>query len=102
MIIVEFSVAPLGTSDTSLSDYVSEACKVVDKSGLKYILTPMSTIMEAESVKEAMEVVERAHEAVIKAGAKRVVTNIKIDDRRDRKGRRMEDKVNIVKSKLSR
>jgi uncharacterized protein YqgV (UPF0045/DUF77 family) len=40
-----------------------------------------------------------AHEAIFKAGAKRVVTDIKIDDRRD-EPRKMEDKVEKVKREL--
>jgi len=99
LFIVEFSVVPLGTCDTSVSDYVSKACREVDKSGVKYILTPMSTIMEADSLDGALEVVKRAHEAVVRAGAGRVITSIKIDDRRD-KERKMEDKVDVIKAKL--
>ena len=98
MIIVEFSVVPLGTGSTSVSDYVSRACREVEKSGVSYMITPMGTIIETDTIDKAFEVIKRAHEAVIKAGAKRVSTSIKIDDRRD-KERRMEDKVKAVKVK---
>lgn len=101
MIIVEFSVVPLGTSSTSLSNYVSRACREVEKSGVHYMITPMGTIIETDTIDKALEVIKRAHEAVIKAGAKRVSTSIKIDDRRD-KERRMEDKVKAVKVTRSR
>ncbi|MDH5806958.1 MAG: MTH1187 family thiamine-binding protein [Candidatus Methanomethylicaceae archaeon] len=98
MIIVEFAVIPLGTGSTSLSDYVAEVCKEVKNSGVRYTITPMGTIIEGEDLKELFEVIKRAHEAAIKVGAKRVVTVIKIDDRRD-KPRKMEDKVEVLKKK---
>jgi uncharacterized protein (TIGR00106 family) len=94
-VIVEFTTVPLGTSNTGLSGYVSKACQVVAESGLPYTVTPMGTIIEAGSLKEALEVVARAHEALFKAGAMRVSTAIKIDDRRDKK-RHMEDKVEAL------
>ncbi|RLI37298.1 thiamine-binding protein, partial [Candidatus Bathyarchaeota archaeon] len=47
---------------------------------------------EAESLDEALKVVRAAHEAVFKAGVGRVITTIRIDDRRDLK-RSMEEKV---------
>ncbi len=92
MIVLEFSVVPLGTGDTSLSAYVRRACEVVVESGLRYSITPMGTIIETDDLGAGLAVVRRAHEAVIAAGAKRVSTTIKIDDRRD-KDRHMEDKV---------
>jgi uncharacterized protein (TIGR00106 family) len=98
LIIVEFSVVPLGTGGTSLSEYVSKACREVEMSGLHYMITPMGTIIETDMMDKAFEVIRKAHEAVIQAGAARVITTIKVDDRRD-KERRMEDKVKAVKVK---
>ncbi len=97
-VIVQFSTSPVGEG-VGVSGFVAEALKEVKSSGLRFQLTPMSTILEADSVEEALDVVLRAHEAVFKAGAKRVVTDIKIDDRRD-KPRRMEDKVEEVLRQL--
>lgn len=94
-VVVEFATVPLGTASTSLSAYVAKACKVVEASGLPYTVTPMGTIIEAANLQEALEVVKHAHEALFAAGAKRVSTIIKIDDRRDKK-RLMEDKVKAL------
>jgi len=96
--IVQFTTSPLGEG-VSVSRFVAEALKEVERSGLKYQLTPMATILEADTPEEAMKVILNAHEAVFKAGAKRVVTDIKIDDRRD-EPRKMEDKVEKVKRQL--
>ena len=94
-VVAEFSVVPLGTGSTSLSSYVRVAHAEVKKSKVRSMLTPMGTILEAESLQEIFEVVRRAHEAVFRAGAKRVSTSMKIDDRRDR-NRTMEDKIAAV------
>lgn len=98
MIILEFSVVPVGTGNTGVSEYVAKACKVIESSGVRYMVTPMGTIIEADTLERALEVVKKTHEAVIEAGAKRVITTIKIDDRRDKK-RRMEEKVEALKMK---
>jgi len=97
-VIVQFSTSPLGEG-VSVSRFVAEALKEVENSGMRYLLTPMATVLEADTPKEAIEVILKAHEAVFRAGAKRVVTDIKIDDRRD-EPRRMEDKVARVKRQL--
>jgi len=96
--IVQFTSSPLGEG-VSVSRFVAEALKEVERSGLRYQLTPMATVLEADTPKEALEVILKAHEAIFNAGAKRVVTDIKIDDRRD-EPRRMEDKVEKVKKQL--
>jgi len=97
-VIVQFSTSPLGEG-VSVSGFVAEALKEVDRSGIRYRLTPMSTVLEADTAEEAVEVILRAHEALFRAGAKRVVTDIKIDDRRD-EPRRMEDKIEKVKKQI--
>jgi uncharacterized protein (TIGR00106 family) len=99
-VIVQFTSSPLGEG-VSVSKYVSMALKEIQKSGLKYQLTPMATILEADNCREALEAIFKAHEAIFRAGAKRVVTDIKIDDRRD-EPRKMEDKVNKVLKELEK
>ena len=98
-VIVQFTTAPVGEG-VSVSRFVAEALKEVEGSGLRFQLTPMATILEAESLHEAVEVILRAHEAVFRAGAERVLTDIKVDDRRD-EPRRMEDKVEKVERLLA-
>jgi uncharacterized protein (TIGR00106 family) len=97
MVIVEFVVVPLG--ERSLSLYVAEIVKLLDSRGVKYQLTPMSTIIEVPTVEDALAIIEEAHELMFKLGAERVSTTIRIDDRRDRKVR-MEDKVRSVMEKV--
>ena len=83
MIVADVSVVPMGEG-TSVSALVRKAVKALDGSGLKTMHGPMSTSLEAESLDQLFLAVRKAHEAVFSGGAKRVVTTIKIDDRRDR------------------
>jgi uncharacterized protein (TIGR00106 family) len=94
-IIAELVVAPFGVG-TSLSKYVKESVKEIDRfPGIRVIHTPMSSIIEADSIEQVLEVTKAAHERMFVAGAERVSTLLRIDDRRD-KPRRMEDKVNAI------
>ena len=97
MVIVEFVVVPLG--ERSLSGYVAEIVKLLERKGVKYQLTPMATIIEVPTVRDAFDIIEEAHELMFKLGAERVSTTVRIDDRRD-KERKMEDKVKSVMEKV--
>ena len=99
MAIAEVTIAPLGTGSPSVSRYVAECHKVLaQEKGLKYQLTPMSTIIEGE-LDRILEAVRKMHEVPFAAGAMRVSTSIKIDDRRD-KELTMAGKIQSVEEKL--
>jgi uncharacterized protein (TIGR00106 family) len=99
IITAQLEIVALGTGSTSMSSHISEAVRAIEKSGIKYQLTPMGTIIEVSSIDEALNAAKSAHEVLIKKGIKRVVTHITIDDRRDApKG--MSEKVESVRSKL--
>jgi uncharacterized protein (TIGR00106 family) len=98
-VIVEISVVPVGTGSTGLSQYVADSINILEKqTGLKYQLTPMGTVIEGPMDK-VLEAVRLMHEAPFNDGVLRVVTTIKIDDRRDKKAT-MEQKVQSVKNRL--
>lgn len=99
MALVEVTVIPLGTQSTSLSSYVAGCLSILQGTeDIKYQLTPMGTVIEGELTK-VLQVVAQMHEQPFLAGASRVNTIIRIDDRRDKKGT-MEGKVASVESKL--
>ncbi len=93
--IAEFSVFPVGKGE-SLSVYVAECIKIVEANGLLYQLTPMGTIIEGE-IDDVMKVIVDCHKKVMTM-SDRVVTNIRIDDRRG--AHPMDSKVESVRSKL--
>jgi uncharacterized protein (TIGR00106 family) len=83
MAVAEISVVPVGTGSASISDYVARAFKIVKESGLKYELSSMATNLEGD-IPDIMEVVRKIHESAFEQGAVRVLTSLKIDDRRDK------------------
>lgn len=83
MAIAELSIIPIGTKSTSLSSYVAACLKVLEDSDLTYEVHGMGTIIEGD-LKDLFEVILKMHEVPFEAGALRVVTSIKIDDRRDK------------------
>ena len=84
MAIAEISIVPIGTTSTSLSSYVAACLEVLEGSGLAYEVHGMGTIIEGD-LEDLFETMLKMHEVPFKAGALRVVTTIKIDDRRDKK-----------------
>ena len=59
----------------------------------------MGTIVESDTVEELFNAAAGMHNAVFNCGVERVVTTIKIDDRRDKK-LSMNGKVKSVQQKL--
>lgn len=94
MAIVDISVVPIGTKTPSVSEYVKKSIKIIKKSGLKYHLSPMGTSIEG-NLSDIFELILQIHKAQARMGVKRILTTIKIDDRRDKK-QTMEDKVKAV------
>jgi len=100
MAIVEVSIIPLGTQTPSLSPYIARAVKVLQtEEDIKYELTAMGTIIEGD-LSRLMSLVEKMHEAAFTAGVARVVTTLKIDDRRD-KALSIGNKVESLKRELT-
>ena len=84
MALVEVSIIPLGTRTPSVSQYVAQAVKVLEgEKDIKYELTAMGTIIDGD-LERLLSLVRKMHQAVLDAGATRVVTTIKIDERRDK------------------
>lgn len=84
MIIAELSIVPVGQG-TSVSHYVKTALQAI-RTIPNLTITPnaMGTVLETKDLDTILSAVKNAHDAVIAAGAKRVITQLKIDDRRDK------------------
>ena len=78
---MEICVYPLGTDDPSISKEVSAVFDVLDSCGLQYEMSVMGTIVEG-SVDELLTLARKLHESVFSETVRRVVTMIRIDDRR--------------------
>ncbi len=95
---MEISVIPLGTKAPSVSRHVAKALDVLkNEKDIKYQLTPMGTIVEGD-LEKLLDIARKMHESVFNE-VLRVVTTIKIDDRRD-KPLTMESKVRSLQEKI--
>ncbi len=94
-VIAEIHVIPIGTETTSLSRYIT-ACITTLKQAqdISYQLTAMGTIIQGP-LERVLELAQEMHEVPFAMGAKRVVTTINIDDRRD-KAATIESKIKAV------
>jgi uncharacterized protein (TIGR00106 family) len=99
MAMIEISVVPLGTGTPSVSKFVAGAVNVLkNEPDIKYELTAMGTVIEGD-LDRLLAVARKMHESAFEAGAVRVGTTIKIDERRD-KPLTIDGKIEAVRKKL--
>jgi uncharacterized protein (TIGR00106 family) len=77
--IVEFSVVPIGAG-VSTSAEVAKVVKLIDESGLPYRMNAMGTVVEGDWP-AVMGLIEKCHRLIMN-DVERVITDIKIDDRK--------------------
>ena len=66
-----------------MSSYVADCIRVLKKEKIPYELTAMGTNIEGD-LKDLIKVALKMHQVPFKKGAPRVLTTIKIDDRKDK------------------
>jgi uncharacterized protein (TIGR00106 family) len=98
MAILEISIVPIGIKGPSLSSYVADCIRVLKKEKIPYELTAMGTNIEGD-LKDLIKVALKMHQVPFKKGAPRVLTTIKIDDRKDKEAT-LSSKKRAVQRKL--
>ena len=101
-VLLEFAMFP--TSDNcregaSVSKQVAKIIDAIDKSGVKYQLTPMGTVVETDTMQEALDVIALAYEQV--KDCERVYSSLKFDIRHNSRDR-LKNKIKSVEDKLQR
>ena len=101
-VLLEFAMFP--TSDNcrkgaSVSKQVAKIIDAIDRSGVKYQLTPMGTIIETDTMREALDVIELAYEQV--KGCERVYSSLKFDIRHNSEDR-LTNKIKSVEKNIGR
>ena len=101
----EISVIPIrigSETTTSMSKEIAAAFDAIQKiKGLKTMLTPMGTKIESNNFANILQAIEVAHQVVRTAGAKRIMSTIRIDERLD-KSISLEEKVASVMEKIGK
>lgn len=97
----EIAIEPLGTISTSISDYIAVSDEMLKNyPGIRCQVNAMSTVVEGE-LQQVLQVLEQMHEAPFRHGIQRVVTTLRIDDRRDKEtsmeqmAQEVQDKVHL-------
>jgi len=83
VILAQLSVYPIGEG-TSLSRYVKKGIRVIKESGYKYEIGGLSTAVEVPDLDALFKLVKTVHQAHLDEGGKRIVIDLKVDDRRDK------------------
>ena len=95
--LAELSVVPLDKGHEGLSRWVSQNIRIIRESGLDYELHAMGTLIEGPA-DQVFDVIRKCHENMA-AQSDRVVTSVKIDDRKGVRGS-ITRKVKSVEEKL--
>ena len=84
----------------SVSPFVSRVIKLIDESGHPYQLTPMGTIIETATIRDALDLVEKAY-GCLEPDCDRVYSTLKFDIRKGEMGR-MRKKIASVEAKIGK
>jgi uncharacterized protein (TIGR00106 family) len=96
-VILSFTLVPINAG-MSLSKYVAETERILEKSGLTYKLHANGTNVEGDW-DEVMDVIKKCQISVHEMGAERIFTTIQLGTRTD-KDQTMDDKIRSVKEKI--
>ncbi|MDG4475815.1 MTH1187 family thiamine-binding protein [Thiovibrio frasassiensis] len=99
MAIMQLTIIPLGTQTPSVGQYVADIQEILRREGVRHELTDMGTIIEGE-VEVLLALASRLHGLPFGRGAQRVVTQIMLDERRD-KDVKLGDKTAAVQARLT-
>lgn len=86
---------------SSVSEFVSKIVKMVSESGFDYKLTAMGTIVETETLEQALEIVKKSYN-LLEKDTQRVYCSVNFDIQTNKPIGRMEGKVKSVEEKLDK
>jgi uncharacterized protein (TIGR00106 family) len=79
-VLLEFAMFPTNKGE-SISPYVSKVIQMIRESGATYQLTAMGTIIETETLAEALALVQQSYD-VLEPDCDRVYSSLKFDIRK--------------------
>jgi uncharacterized protein (TIGR00106 family) len=100
MATADLTVLALGREGASASEYIAEIQRRLGKQDrVRFRMHAMGTSLEG-STEDILAVVGELHSVPFDQGIPRVYTVLKLDERRDRPGQTLEDKVRSVEDRL--
>jgi uncharacterized protein (TIGR00106 family) len=98
--LFQLSMFPTGRRSASISKDVAKVIDIIDKSGLPYKTTAMSTLIEGDW-EPVIKLINRARLALRRRGHQRIYMVISVDDRKGAKNR-LAGKVQSIEKRLRR
>jgi uncharacterized protein (TIGR00106 family) len=98
-VLMEFAMFPTDKGE-SASPYVSRIISMIRESGHPYQLTAMGTIIETETMEQALELVQKAYEQ-LEPDCNRIYSTLKFDIRKGRQNA-LEQKIKSVESHIGK
>ena len=100
MATADLTVLALGRQGASASEYIAEIQRRLGQQDrVRFRMHAMGTSLEG-STEDILAVVGELHAVPFDQGVPRVYTVLKLDERRDRPGQTLEDKVRSVEDRL--
>jgi len=99
MAIMQLTIIPLGTQAPSVGQYVADIEQTLQREGIPHTLTDMGTIIEGEP-QALLALAARLHKLPFAHGVQRVVTQLVLDERRDKEVK-LGDKTAAVQARLA-
>ncbi|MFH2095822.1 MAG: MTH1187 family thiamine-binding protein [Bacteroidota bacterium] len=98
-VLLEFAMFPTDKGP-SVSSHVSKVIAMIRENCANFRLTAMGTIIETNTLDEALEIVKKAYDILGKE-SDRVYSNIKLDIRKGKENR-LEGKIQSVEEKIGK
>jgi uncharacterized protein (TIGR00106 family) len=100
MATADLTILALGRKEISASGYIAEIQRrLARQHRVRYNMHAMGTSLEG-SIEDILGLVGELHALPFEQGIPRVYTVLKLDERRDRPGQTLEDKVRSVEDRL--
>ena len=100
MSTADLTVLALGRQQLSASEYIAEIQRRLRKQErVRFRMHAMGTSLEG-TTEDILAVVGELHAVPFEQGVQRVYTVLKLDERRDRPGQTLDDKVRSVEDRL--
>lgn len=96
-VLMEFAIFPTDKGKSVSAD-VSKVIKLIKESGYAYQLTAMGTLIETNTVKQALQIVEEAA-AILENNSDRIYSTLKLDIKKGAQNM-LVNKVKSIEEKL--
>lgn len=84
---------------SSVSEFVSKIIKLVSESGFEYKLTAMGTVIETETLDQALEIVSKSYK-ILEPFADRVYSTLTFDIQTNKPMGRISGKIKSIEDKI--